>query len=77
MMKKAMVKEIKEAMKWYYENTLDVNAGSDMGELVIEEESEAVDKELDEITEKYGIELSIKVWEYLWKKAKYWVQIYG
>lgn len=50
-MKKAMVKEIKEAMKWYCENTLDVNAGSDMGELVIEEESETVDKELDEITE--------------------------
>lgn len=39
MMKKAMIKEVKEAMKWYYENTLDVNAGSDMGELVIEEES--------------------------------------
>ena len=76
-MNKTMMKEIKEAMKWYYENTLDVNAGSDMEELVIEEESEAVNKELDEITERYGIELSIVVWGYLWKKAKYWVQIYG
>ena len=36
--------EIKEAMKWYCENTLDVNAGSDMGELVIEEESELAEK---------------------------------
>lgn len=76
-MNKTMMKEIKEAMKWYYENVLEVNAGSDMGELVIEEESEAIDNELDEITERYGVEPSMKVWEYLWKKAKYWVQIYG
>lgn len=76
-MNKTMMKEIKEAMKWYYENVLEINAGSDMGELVIEEESEAIDKELDEITERYGVELSMKVLEYLWKKAKYWVQIYG
>lgn len=76
-MNKTMMKEIKEAMKWYYENVLEVNAGSDMGELVIEEESEAIDKEFNEITERYSVELSMKVWEYLWKKAKYWVQMYG
>ena len=71
-----MRKMVLSAYEFYYENTIDVFGGSDIGEIVIEEQTELLNSTLDEIEESFNHRFSVSIHQYLAMKAKYNVQTY-